>query len=524
MSVARTKATGVRPRKAAPRAGRPAAASALPPAEPGQSRTESPLSRPLETGPPPNAPSGAPPVAERIAPCDPAVAFAPVAARPFAQLLDWRAGSGWAYVLAEPSQTVTIRRGDLAPGRAPHAFAHLAQRIADWAASNGWTGPAPARPAPACPVPFIGGAAGMFAYDLAHDLERIPETRAADLDAPVLAVGLYDAVLAIPSDGGSAWLISPWDSAAARAGRDRLRALASRAAPLPAPAATPCPAPVSNFTRPAYEAAVARVVGMIHAGDIFQANIAQRFETALPEGVTPFDIYRRLAGSAPAPFAQIAALPGMTVVSSSPERFLRCDARGHVTAEPIKGTRPRGATPQADRALARELAASAKDRAENVMIVDLLRNDLSRVCADHSVDVEALCALRSFSNVHHLVSTVCGRLRPGTGPLDLLAAAFPGGSITGAPKPQAMTVIAGTEPDPRGPYCGALGWIGLDGAMDTSIAIRTLTIEGGRVRFHAGGGIVAGSEPAAEYEETLTKASAMRRALCGNAGGGGNAA
>lgn len=467
------------------------------------------MSRPAET---PSLRAIRPgPVAERIAACDPAAAFAGVANRPFAQLLDWRTGSRWAYVLADPAETFTVTRGELACGRTPNAFAQAAAALHAWAAANGWTGGWTGGWTDA-PAPFFGGAAGMFAYDLAHDLERIP-VHAQAPDTPVLALGFYDAVLAIPRDGAEAWLLSPWNTPQAAARRDQLRTLAEAAPSLPPPAMTPSPVPVSNFTRAGYETAVARVVGMIHAGDLFQANIAQRFETALPEGVTPFDLYRRLAGAAPAPFAAQMTLPGLTLVSSSPERFIACDAEGRIVTEPVKGTRPRGATPEEDGALSAELAASAKDRAENVMIVDLLRNDLSRVCAERSIEVPALCQLRSFANVHHLVSTVTARLRPGLGPLDLLAAAFPGGSITGAPKPQAMKVIAQTEPHPRGPYCGALGWIGLDGAMDTSITIRTLIVGNGTAAFHAGGGIVAASDPAAEYDETLAKASAIRHAL-----------
>lgn len=461
------------------------------------------------------------PVAERVPACDPLQVFAALAGKPHAQLLDWRASTGWAYVLAEPDETVTITRDALKPGRRPDAFRRLAAQMGRWARRAGMGEAAGVGKAAEMakaeraelPVPFIGGAAGMFAYELAHDLEAIP-ARAHPLDTPVLAVGLYDAVLAIPADGSAAWLVSPWDTPAARARRARLRQLVLQAAELPAPDLTPAPPCTANFTRAGFERAVAGVVERIHAGDIFQANIAQRFETRLPADVTAFDIYRRLNGAAPAPFAAQMNFPGFAMISSSPERFLRCDAAGHVLTEPIKGTRPRGRTGAEDAALARELAASAKDRAENVMIVDLLRNDLSRVCMDHSIEVPALCELQSFANVHHLVSRVTGRLRPERGPLDLLAAAFPGGSITGAPKPEAMKVIAQVEPHPRGAYCGALGWIGVDGAMDTSIAIRTLTIAGRKVYFHAGGGIVADSEPAAEYEETLAKASAMHRALC----------
>jgi para-aminobenzoate synthetase component 1 len=200
------------------------------------------------------------------------------------------------------------------------------------------------------------------------------------------------------------------------------------------------------------------------------------------------------------------------VASASPERFLRVED-GDVETRPIKGTRPRGATPAEDRARAQELLASAKDRAENVMIVDLMRNDLGRVCQYGTVRVPAVCRLESYRYVHHLVSEVRGRLRPELGPVDLLRAAFPGGSVTGAPKVRAMEIIAELEPTARGPYCGALGYIGFDGAMDTNLLIRTFTVARGWIQFPVGGGIVADSDPRREYEETLHKAEGLVRAL-----------
>ncbi len=441
---------------------------------------------------------------------DPAAVFAQVADTPYAQLLDWRTGSGWAYVLLEPDRVATCDLASLDPHKSPTPFQQLDTELAEWAAANGYI------PSDT-PVPFTGGAGGFFAYELAHGLERLPPLRPGRTVTPALATGFYDAVAAFPADGHAAYIVSPWESTGTREKRARLRSLIEKAETPAPPPATRCAEPAANFARAAYEAAVAEAIELIHAGDIFQVNLSQRFETALADGVTPFDIYRRLAGDAPAPFAAHLNIGEATIVSSSPERFLRADSEGRVVTEPIKGTRPRGATPALDRALAEELEASAKDRAENVMIVDLLRNDLSKVCADHSVKVEALCSLRSFANVHHLVSKVTGTLRPEVSALDLLAACFPGGSITGAPKVRAMEIIADLEPHARGPYCGAIGWIGLDGAMDTSIAIRTLTISNRTVTYHAGGGIVADSDPAAEYDETIAKASAMRRALAGDA-------
>jgi para-aminobenzoate synthetase component 1 len=267
----------------------------------------------------------------------------------------------------------------------------------------------------------------------------------------------------------------------------------------------------SNFSREGYEAAVRRTVEYIHAGDCFQVNLSQRLLAPLRE--YPLELYGRLRELNPAPFSAYFDLGDFQILSASPERFLRVYPDGEVETRPIKGTRPRGRTPEEDAALIRDLANSPKDRAENVMIVDLLRNDIGKVCEYGSVRVPQVCEVETFRFVHHLVSEVRGKLRPGLGPLDLLAAAFPGGSVTGAPKVRAMEIIAELEPTARGPYCGCLGWIGFDGAMDTNILIRTFTAGRGWVQFPVGGGIVADSDPAREYEETLHKAAGLLRAL-----------
>jgi para-aminobenzoate synthetase component 1 len=258
---------------------------------------------------------------------------------------------------------------------------------------------------------------------------------------------------------------------------------------------------------------VARAVEYIRAGDIFQANVSQRFLAEFPSGLDPFTLYRRLRRLSPAPFAAYVNAPGLQVLSASPERFLALDREGRIETRPIKGTRRRGADPAEDARFVAELRGSEKDRAENLMIVDLLRNDLSRVAAIGSVRVPELFTLETFARVHHLVSAVEGRLAPGRTALDLLAAAFPGGSVTGAPKIRALEVIHELEPARRGPYCGALAWIGFDGAMDSSIVIRTLWLAEGMVVAQAGGGIVADSAPAAEYEETMVKAAPLLAAL-----------
>ena len=272
------------------------------------------------------------------------------------------------------------------------------------------------------------------------------------------------------------------------------------------------PGVTSNFDRDGYEAAVRRAVEYVHAGDCFQVNLSQRLLAPLREH--PLDLYGRLRATQPGPVRRVLRprrLPDPqrlagTVLAGLPRRRGRDAAdQGHPAA--------RRDTPEEDAALVRDLATSPKDRAENVMIVDLLRNDLGRVCEYGSVRVPRVCEVETFRYVHHLVSEVRGKLRPGLGPLDLLAAAFPGGSVTGAPKVRAMEIIAELEPTARGPYCGCLGYVGFDGAMDTNILIRTFTAGRGWVQFPVGGGIVADTDPAREYEETLHKAAGLLRAL-----------
>jgi para-aminobenzoate synthetase component 1 len=268
----------------------------------------------------------------------------------------------------------------------------------------------------------------------------------------------------------------------------------------------------STFTHRGYLNAVERVRDYIVAGDIFQANLSQRFQSGLREA--PFELYQRLRRRNPAPFAAYLDFGDLAVLSASPERFLRLDGeRRLIETRPIKGTRPRGLGPMHDAALGRALAESEKDRAENVMIVDLLRNDLSRVCRPGTVRVPELFALEHHPTVHHLVSTVVGELEPGADAIELIRAAFPGGSITGAPKVRAMEIIAELEPTRRGVYCGSIGYISSTGAMDTSIVIRTYLALRGQVYFQAGGGIVADSDPELEYRETLDKARGLIETL-----------
>jgi para-aminobenzoate synthetase component I len=374
--------------------------------------------------------------------------------------------------------------------------------------------------------PFQGGVAGYLSYDWGADVEGVVRP-AADRFTPQLpdaVLALYDWVIAWDHLAAKSWIISTGigeggrarsdDRAATRARwvRERLQAPppAIRDHPAPAP---PAPAtPRSNFDRTEFEAAVSHIREYIAAGDVYQVNLAQRFHASFAG--SPLALYRRLRARNPAPFGAFLEFAGATIASISPERFLRLDAgTRQAEARPIKGTRPRGSTPDKDVALARELAVSEKDRAENVMIVDLLRNDLGKVCRTGSVEVPKLFALESHPTVHHLVSTVTGVLRDGADGFDLLRAAFPGGSITGAPKLRAMQIIAELERAPRGVYCGAIGYVSTTGAMDFNIPIRTIVLADGNATFHAGAGIVWDSEPAAEYQETLVKAQTMIEAL-----------
>jgi len=389
--------------------------------------------------------------------------------------------------------------------------------------------------------PFQGGAAGYVGYDYGAVLERLPAPRYDDLGIPDVMLGLYDWVIAWDHRVGTAWVISTGlpETGAARdvRARERLAMVLERVrGPGGRPLQTPPPAPPpadeapsypvlgvegaepiglrSTFTHRGYLDAVTRVRDYIVAGDIFQANLSQRFQAPLTEPA--FDLYARLRRANPAAFAAYLDWGDLRVMSASPERFLRLDENGrHVETRPIKGTRPRGLGPMHDAALGRALAESDKDRAENVMIVDLLRNDLSRVCRPGTVRVPELFALEQHPTVHHLVSTVVGELDPAEGAVDLLRAAFPGGSITGAPKVRAMEIIAELEPSRRGVYCGSIGYLSTTGAMDTSIVIRTYLALRGRVYFQAGGGIVADSDPELEYRETLDKARALIAALAG---------
>ena len=356
-------------------------------------------------------------------------------------------------------------------------------------------------------LPFAGGAVGYLGYDLGGHIERLPRAAKDDRAFPDMVLAFHDRAMVFDRATNQARQVEVGTAAPAISQEDWEEQFA--AAP-PLSPWTAGRAVESNFTRERYLEAVARAREYIVAGDIYQVNLSQRFHTR--SSLEPLEIYRRLRRASPAPYSALLSLGSRCVISSSPELFLHTDGRRVVT-RPIKGTRPRGATPEEDERLRAELMASPKDDAELAMIVDLERNDLGRVCEYGSVKVSEPKSLETHPTVHHLVATVEGRLRGDAGPVDVLRAAFPGGSITGAPKIRAMEIIDELEPTRRAAYTGAIGWIGFDGRLALSVAIRIVEKRGDDLWFQAGGGIVADSDPAREYDETLVKATGIARAL-----------
>lgn len=374
-------------------------------------------------------------------------------------------------------------------------------------------------------LPFpTGGAFGYFGYDLKNILEpRLTSRAINDLELPDCALGFYDGCLIRDHQLRQTWIVATGldldgerSPARARsqieAWRMRVRDAERSGVAEPPQVVRPAPLPAfeSSLPRPAYEAAVARALEHIRAGDVYQLNLAQRL--SLPWAGCAWDMYRAIAVHSPAPFSGYFASDDFALCSMSPELFLKMSGN-HVLTRPIKGTRPRSADADVDARLSYELQSSTKERAELVMITDLLRNDLGRICEYGGVRVTELMKLERYSHVQHLVSTVEGRLQPGLTHADALASCFPGGSITGAPKIRAMQIIDELEPVSRGPYTGSLGYLGFNRESQFNILIRTALCTGGRVHYHAGAGIVADSSPAAEYDETMAKAGGFFEAL-----------
>jgi para-aminobenzoate synthetase component 1 len=444
--------------------------------------------------------------------------FDTIAERPYAFLLDSGldvSGQGrYSYLGCEPAALLHCQGDEIEfrAGRERLAWQGDPFEAVQYAMAAYLSVPPPGSP------PFCGGAVGYFGYDLRDFVEPIERYAAPDLSVPDLLIGFYDAVIAHDHHTGETFLCSTGypereSGASRRWARQRLHWLRN----LIGTPRNPSPREASrilglssNFSRDAYLESVRAVLEYIAAGDIYQVNLSQRFSTPYVADTLP--LYYRLRESSPAPFAAYLGFGEVTVLSCSPERFLRINGN-RVQTRPIKGTRPRGPTPEEDQRLALELWNSPKDRAELVMIVDLERNDLGRVCDYGSVQVSELMTLEAHPTVFHLVATVEGRLRRSATMVDCLKACFPGGSITGAPKIRAMEIIEELEPTRRGVYTGSIGYLGWNGQADLNIAIRTMVAAEGRLTFQVGGGIVADSVPEEEYQETLDKAQGILRAL-----------
>jgi para-aminobenzoate synthetase component 1 len=372
-----------------------------------------------------------------------------------------------------------------------------------------------------CPElpPFQTGMVGFLSYEAARLIESVPHMPSPEKGVPDMEFGFYDVVFVHDHGEQQSYILSsgwPEQDPQRRSERAIARAdeLADKiAAP---PSERRVNPPVTNWQfgmdQLQFEAKTAEIVERILRGDLFQANLAQSFRARLPKNFDPFEFYSNLRSISPSTFGAYLAFDRLAIASNSPERFLTLRDR-NIEARPIKGTAPRGTSPEHDKRLAKALTESLKDRAENTMIVDLLRNDLSRVAEPHSVTVPVLCGLETYASVHHLVSVVTARLSEPFNAMDLIKAAFPCGSISGAPKIKAMEVIGELEGLPRGIYCGSIGYIGFDGPMDLNVAIRTVSFRDDQASFHAGGGITALSAPHDEYQETLVKAERIFRAF-----------
>ncbi len=381
------------------------------------------------------------------------------------------------------------------------------------------------------PVPFLGGAVGYFGYEAGYFVEALPDRGADDLGLPDICFAFHDSLLAHDHEAGRTYLSVCGRGRDAHRARRRARQIRDRwlarlrgFAPRPIPprrrgkAADRPPEVRSHFDQAAYGRAVETCRQHILAGDVFEVCMTRRLEAPYPGDA--WELYRHLRRISPAPFACFLDYPEAKVLCSSPERFVHLGADRMAESRPIKGTRPRGRTREEDERLRRQLETSAKDRAENMMIVDLVRNDLGRVAEPGTVHVPELMAVEPYATVFQMVSTVRGRLGAGFDGLDLVKACFPGGSMTGAPKIEAMKIIDRLEPVKRGIYSGAIGYLDFSGPLDLNIVIRTMIVKDGRCYFHAGGAVVADSDPAEEFEETAVKARAMTAALAAASGPG----
>jgi para-aminobenzoate synthetase component I len=417
--------------------------------------------------------------------------------------------SRWSYLCISPVSSLRVRAGEAASG--DDAFARKAEEVRRWIRGR-------ERPRMPNGPPFQGGAAGYVSYDAAPlFIDRFQSRHASRSD--LIELSLYDTVLAFDLEAEKTWVMSAGLASAGAAEDDALAdtRIADVLARLDGARNAPDPEAGLRWSRPDdaidYVAAVERTQDYILDGDIYQANIAQNWVAPACDAAGAFSNYLLMRARTPAPFAAFGHFEDRILASASPERLISASAEGRVVAEPIKGTVRRKPDPAED-ALARAgLLASEKDRAENIMITDLLRNDLSVVCRPESVEVTSLCRLETFSNLHHLVSTIEGNLADGKDGIDLFTAVFPGGSITGAPKLRAMEIIDELEHRPRGAYCGAIGYVGFDGAMDFNILIRTIDHLPNESTLLAGGGITLMSDPVGELAESELKAERIAPSL-----------
>lgn len=373
--------------------------------------------------------------------------------------------------------------------------------------------------------PFQGGIAGFLSYDLAETFEKLPSMTSSHQPIPKISVCAYDLVISLDHFAQKAWVVSSGfpeyqEEKRLKRAKMRLDRVLTEISQIPShsepsDSSLQPNAIQSNFTAKSYLKTVEKVMEYIRNGDIFQANLSQQFSCPMPEGLSDFQLFQRLERYNAAPFSAFVNIGEASIISSSPERFIRIE-KDCIETRPVKGTIRRSLIPFEDQLLREKLLNSEKDRAENAMIVDLMRNDLAKICEPGSVKVEKFCNLESFETLHHLVSVIRGKLLKKIGLKALLKAVFPGGSITGAPKIRAMEIIEELEPHPRGPYCGSVFYYGFNGTFDSSILIRTFVLFQNTLQFQAGGGIVLDSNPQLEYEETLVKAAALIKTLTGN--------
>lgn len=424
--------------------------------------------------------------------------YAALADLPWAVWLDSGGMARYDILTAAPYRTVVLQEQDVCAD----PFALLREELGECVA-------------PIADIPFAGGALGYWSYDLARRMVTLPNVANNTEQLPDMAVGIYDWALVLDHHTRTASLVSHQRFAETPTLLPLIFNRLQGKQALPVDSFRVHGNVTSNFTPHSYANAFDQVQHYLQAGDCYQINLAQRF-SAQAEG-DAFAAYLKLRELSPAPYSAFLNLPQAQILCASPERFLRVQ-NGAVETKPIKGTRPRSSNAQQDQQLADELRQHPKDRAENLMIVDLLRSDLGKNCAAGSVRTPKLFEVESFANVHHLVSTVTGQVAAGRDALDVLRDCFPGGSITGAPKQRAMQIIEQLEPHRRGVYCGAIGYVGFDGNMDTNIAIRTLVYANNEIRCWAGGGIVADSVSADEYQETFDKAGGMLALLIQHGG------